>query len=29
VKGMKERLALFKEKKAFREVPVREKKRKP
>jgi tetratricopeptide (TPR) repeat protein len=29
VKGMKERLALFKEKKAFREVPVREKKHKP
>jgi tetratricopeptide (TPR) repeat protein len=29
VKGMKERLALFKEKKAFREVPVREKKQKP
>jgi tetratricopeptide (TPR) repeat protein len=29
VKGMKERLALFKEKKPFREVPVREKKQKP
>jgi len=29
VKGMKERLALFKEKKPFRELPVREKKQKP
>jgi tetratricopeptide (TPR) repeat protein len=29
VKGMKERLALFKEKKPFREVPKREKKQKP
>ena len=29
VKGMKERMALFKEKKPFREVPVREKKQKP
>ena len=29
VKGMKERLALYKEKKPFREIPKREKKEKP